>query len=175
MSLNIVDIECTKKVLQPTRTDVLVTALHRRTSTMSGGLQSVSACEEQFSSRLSADDDGKPSKPESMPNYEKQFTHRFTAADHMYQEYLKRESDPPPIVEEWKGRGEGHSRGRDNRYHEYRPYRSRGWSGDQWGSRQRQDRHWAQGYRQYQPQSGYHNSYNQGHNSDNQRAPNNKY
>ncbi|XP_018620629.2 RNA guanine-N7 methyltransferase activating subunit [Scleropages formosus] len=147
---------------------------------MSGGVQSASACEEQFSSRLKAEhDDRKPSFPESVLNYEEQFAHRFTTADDTYQEYLKRESDPPPMVEEWRGRGAGSARGRDNRYHEYRSYRghdrSRGWSGDQWGSRQWHDRHRAQGSGQYQSQSRYQNSYNQGHSSYSQRKPNSQY
>lgn len=46
--------------------------------------------------------------PEPVPDYEEQFAHRFTSADQEYQEYVKRPSNPPPIVEEWRGRGGGH-------------------------------------------------------------------
>ncbi|XP_048829113.1 RNA guanine-N7 methyltransferase activating subunit-like [Brienomyrus brachyistius] len=119
-------------------------------------------------SGLGAGDNQTSGSPEPVPDYEEQFAHRFTSADQEYQEYLKRPSNPPPIVEEWRGRGGGHH----NRYHEQRPYRGhdggRGWSGNQWGSQQWQDRRWSHGSGRDNPHSGHHNSYNQ-------RPPNNRY
>ncbi|XP_020794690.1 RNA guanine-N7 methyltransferase-activating subunit-like protein [Boleophthalmus pectinirostris] len=66
---------------------------------------------------------------EDPEDYEKLFAHRFTSEDREYQEYLKRPPDPPPIVENWRGRGGGNHRGRDNRYQDRRAYGGRGWGG----------------------------------------------
>ncbi|XP_030622671.1 RNA guanine-N7 methyltransferase activating subunit-like [Chanos chanos] len=108
---------------------------------------------------------------ETTHNYEAQFAHRFTAKDKEYQEYLQRTIDPPPLVEDWRGRGGGHQRGWDNRFQDQRPYRGRGrgwgWTGDQRGSHHRHDRPWGHSGGQ---QSSRHNSYGQGHNSYNQRS-----
>lgn len=52
---------------------------------------------------------------ENAQSYEELFAHRFSAEDREYQEYLSRPVDPPPIVEDWRGRGGGNQRGRDNR------------------------------------------------------------
>ncbi|KAG9341349.1 hypothetical protein JZ751_019454 [Albula glossodonta] len=93
--------------------------------------------------------------PEPSNNYEEQFAHRFTAEDKQYQQYLQCSANPPPIVEDWKIRGGGYPRGRDNRFQEYRPYRGRdrgrgwGWSGEQrnrWGSGGGE---YGQGYNSY--------------------------
>ncbi|XP_066557559.1 RNA guanine-N7 methyltransferase-activating subunit-like protein [Amia ocellicauda] len=116
---------------------------------------------------------------ESVPNYEEQFSHRFTEDDKEYQTYLQRDTDPPPIVEEWKERGGGQARGRDNRSHDYRPYRGRdqgrSWSGDNRDNHHWQDRGWGQGRQHYHHQQGQSNSYNQGYNSYNQRPHNQRY
>ncbi|KAF3686622.1 RNMT-activating mini protein [Channa argus] len=42
---------------------------------------------------------------ETPQTYEELFAHRFTSEDREYQEYVKRPADPPPIVEDWRGRG----------------------------------------------------------------------
>ncbi|KAI1904149.1 hypothetical protein AGOR_G00002710 [Albula goreensis] len=102
--------------------------------------------------------------PEPSTNYEEQFAHRFTAEDKQYQQYLQCSANPPPIVEDWRIRGGGYPRGRDNRFQEYRPYRGRdrgrgwGWSGEQRNSSHWQDRRWGSGGGEYG--QGY-NSYNQ--------------
>ncbi|KAK2920007.1 RNA guanine-N7 methyltransferase-activating subunit-like protein [Channa argus] len=114
---------------------------------------------------------------ETPQTYEELFAHRFTSEDREYQEYVKRPADPPPIVEDWRGRGGGNQRGRDNRYQDRHGHRGhgwggghrwdgeRGWRGDQrgqqrWHDRDRdRDRHWGHG-------SGYqsgHQSYNANH------------
>ncbi|KAK6294090.1 hypothetical protein J4Q44_G00349200 [Coregonus suidteri] len=54
--------------------------------------------------------------PETPPNYEEQFAHRFSLEDPEYQQYVNRPANPPPLVEDWRGRGGGHNQGRDNRY-----------------------------------------------------------
>lgn len=52
---------------------------------------------------------------ETQQSYEEMFAHRFSSEDQEYQEYLNRPADCPPIVEDWRGRGGGNQRGRDNR------------------------------------------------------------
>uniref|UniRef100_A0A3Q3QMH8 Uncharacterized protein n=1 Tax=Monopterus albus TaxID=43700 RepID=A0A3Q3QMH8_MONAL len=52
---------------------------------------------------------------ENLQKYEELFGHRFSSEDHEYQEYLNRPADPPPIVEDFRSRGGGNQRGRDNR------------------------------------------------------------
>lgn len=52
---------------------------------------------------------------ENAQSYEELFSNRFSPEDSEYQQYLKRPADPPPIVEDWWGRGGGNQRGRDNR------------------------------------------------------------
>ncbi|KAG7218285.1 hypothetical protein INR49_010343, partial [Caranx melampygus] len=52
---------------------------------------------------------------ETLQKYEELFAHRFTSEDHEYQQYLNRPADPPPMVEDWRGRAGGNHRGRDNR------------------------------------------------------------
>ncbi|CAG5858550.1 RNA guanine-N7 methyltransferase-activating subunit-like protein [Menidia menidia] len=110
---------------------------------------------------------------ENPQNYEELFGHRFTSEDHEYQQYLNRPADPPPIVENWSGRGGGNQRGRDNRFQDRRGHGDRGWGGGRgwrgdnrgqqhWHDRDRdRDRHWGHG-------SGYQSgrpSSNQGYNS----------
>lgn len=53
---------------------------------------------------------------ETQQNYEEMFAHRFSSEDQEYQEYLSRPADPPPVVEDWRSRGGGNQRGRDNRW-----------------------------------------------------------
>lgn len=50
----------------------------------------------------------------NLQKYEEMFAHRFSSEDPEFQEYLSRPADPPPIVEDWRARGGGHQRGRDN-------------------------------------------------------------
>uniref|UniRef100_A0A3P9LGH4 RNMT-activating mini protein n=1 Tax=Oryzias latipes TaxID=8090 RepID=A0A3P9LGH4_ORYLA len=52
---------------------------------------------------------------ETLKGYEELFVNRFTSEDQEYQEYLNRPADPPPVVEDWRGRAGGNQRGRDNR------------------------------------------------------------
>ncbi|XP_026175413.1 RNA guanine-N7 methyltransferase activating subunit-like [Mastacembelus armatus] len=113
---------------------------------------------------------------DDLRKYEQLFAHRFSAEDHEYQQYLSRPADPPPVVEDWRGRGGGNQRGRDNRYQDRGGHRGRGWGGGgggqgwrrdhhHWRDRDR-DRHWGHG-------SGYHSgppNSNQGYNSYNQRS-----
>ncbi|MBN3272122.1 GLSL Glutaminase, partial [Polyodon spathula] len=93
---------------------------------------------------------------DSSVNYEDKFPHPFSADDKEYEEYLQRPIDPPPIAEEWRGRGGGHQRGRDHRSHAYRPYRGRdsgrNWSNDNRYNQQWQDRGWGHSRQQYQQQ-----------------------
>ncbi|KAG7473940.1 hypothetical protein MATL_G00101140 [Megalops atlanticus] len=117
--------------------------------------------------------------PESSANYEETFAHRFTADDKEYQEYLQRASDPPPIVEDWRVRGGGFSRGRDNRFQDFRgPGRGRdrshgsGWSGEQRNVPHWQDRRWGSGGREYSQHPGQYHSYGQGYNSHSQKPQN---
>uniref|UniRef100_UPI00398F3CB8 RNA guanine-N7 methyltransferase activating subunit-like n=1 Tax=Pristiophorus japonicus TaxID=55135 RepID=UPI00398F3CB8 len=96
---------------------------------------------------------------EIAPNYEEMFAHRFTVADEEYQEIVKCPADPPPIVEDWRGRPGGNRRSQD-----YRPYRgrddNRNWSNNrQWHGRDRgYNRSPAQHHAPYE-------SYNYGSNS----------
>lgn len=53
---------------------------------------------------------------ENLQNYEELFGNRFSSEDHDYQQYVNRPADPPPAVEDWRSRGGGNHRGRDNRY-----------------------------------------------------------
>ncbi|XP_029900077.1 RNA guanine-N7 methyltransferase activating subunit [Myripristis murdjan] len=116
---------------------------------------------------------------ENSNNYEELFAHRFSSEDREYQQYVSRPADPPPVVEDWRGRGGGGARGRDNRYQERRGHRGRGWGRDRsWGGEYREqhyrhdrDRSWGHGSGQ---QSG-HSRYNQGYNSYNQRPHYNRY
>ncbi|XP_042332948.1 RNA guanine-N7 methyltransferase activating subunit [Sceloporus undulatus] len=39
-----------------------------------------------------------------LQSYEEMFSHRYTSEDEEYQKYVKRSSDPPPIVEDWLNR-----------------------------------------------------------------------
>uniref|UniRef100_A0A3P8YVW8 Uncharacterized protein n=1 Tax=Esox lucius TaxID=8010 RepID=A0A3P8YVW8_ESOLU len=39
------------------------------------------------------------------------FAHRFSLQDPEYQQYVSRPANPPPLVEDWRGRGGGHNRG----------------------------------------------------------------
>lgn len=50
-----------------------------------------------------------------VQKYEEMFAHRFTSEDQEFQQYVNRPPDPPPIVEDWRSRGGGNFRGRDNR------------------------------------------------------------
>uniref|UniRef100_A0A8C5HS51 RNMT-activating mini protein n=1 Tax=Gouania willdenowi TaxID=441366 RepID=A0A8C5HS51_GOUWI len=50
---------------------------------------------------------------ENTQSYEEMFAKRFTAEDEEYQKYVNRPTDPPPIVENWRGRGGGNHRGWD--------------------------------------------------------------
>ncbi|XP_058854949.1 RNA guanine-N7 methyltransferase-activating subunit-like protein [Acipenser ruthenus] len=116
---------------------------------------------------------------DSPVNYEDKFPHPFSAEDKEYQEYLQRPTDPPPISEEWRGRGGGHQRGRDHRSHDYRPYRGRdggrNWSNDNRYNQQWQDRGWGHNRQHYQ-QQGQSSSYgHQGYSSYNQRPSSNRY
>lgn len=52
---------------------------------------------------------------ETIQEYEELFAHRYTSEDHEYQQYRSRPADLPPIVEDWRSRGGGNHRGRDNR------------------------------------------------------------
>uniref|UniRef100_A0A3P9Q348 RNMT-activating mini protein n=1 Tax=Poecilia reticulata TaxID=8081 RepID=A0A3P9Q348_POERE len=54
---------------------------------------------------------------ENTQSYEELFSNRFSPEDSEYQEYVKRPADPPPIVDDWRGRGGGNQRDRDNRYY----------------------------------------------------------
>ncbi|XP_041838860.1 RNA guanine-N7 methyltransferase activating subunit-like [Melanotaenia boesemani] len=123
---------------------------------------------------------------ENLQNYEDLFANRFTSEDHEYQQYLNRPADPPPIVEDWRGRGGGNQRGRDNRYQDRRAHGDRGWGGGRdWGG----DRGWRGGHRgqhwhnrdrdRYSGHgSGYQSgppSSNQGYNSYHQRPRHDRY
>uniref|UniRef100_A0A3B4X3N2 RNMT-activating mini protein n=2 Tax=Seriola lalandi dorsalis TaxID=1841481 RepID=A0A3B4X3N2_SERLL len=52
---------------------------------------------------------------ESLQKYEELFAQRFSSEDEEYQQYVSHPADPPPIVEDWRGRAGGNQRGRDNR------------------------------------------------------------
>ncbi|KAM3877406.1 RNA guanine-N7 methyltransferase-activating subunit-like protein [Diretmus argenteus] len=112
---------------------------------------------------------------ETLQNYEEQFAHRYSSEDSEYQQYVSRPADPPPVVENWRGRGGGNTRGRDNRYQDHRGHRGRGWGGggggwggEHRGQQQDRDRRWGQG-------SGHQSGYSQGYNSYNQRSHYDRY
>ncbi|KAG9489275.1 hypothetical protein GDO78_005331 [Eleutherodactylus coqui] len=86
--------------------------------------------------------------------YENMFSHRFTAEDNEYQEYLKRPESQPPIVEDWRG---GNQRNQD-RYRSNR--QQRGWEGRRDSSnsynQQRDSRGWGNNHNQYRQERSYH-------------------
>ncbi|XP_057693125.1 RNA guanine-N7 methyltransferase activating subunit-like isoform X2 [Corythoichthys intestinalis] len=110
---------------------------------------------------------------EKEQSYEEMFAHRFSSEDQEYQEYVKRPADPPPIVEDWRGRGGGNHRGRDRRYQDHQGGRGwgggQGWSGDRgWGGdrsgrgehhRQQQDRDRYQGHDRGSQSNSHQESY----------------
>ncbi|XP_054588328.1 RNA guanine-N7 methyltransferase-activating subunit-like protein [Nothobranchius furzeri] len=107
---------------------------------------------------------------ENVQSYEDMFSQRFSAEDQEYQQYVSRPADPPPIVEDWRRRGGGNQRGRDNRYQDRRGQRDQGWRGNHRGWQDR-DRHWGHG-------SGYQSgppSSNQAYNSYYQRPQYDRY
>ncbi|XP_072236979.1 RNA guanine-N7 methyltransferase-activating subunit-like protein [Leuresthes tenuis] len=118
---------------------------------------------------------------ETPQSYEELFAHRFTSEDSEYQQYLNRPADPPPIVEDWNGRGGGNQRGRDNRYQDRRGHGDRGWGGGRgWRGDRRGHQHWhdrdrdrhgghGSGYQSGRPSS------NQGSNSYHQRPHYDRY
>lgn len=68
-----------------------------------------------FHCRMTETTETTENQQEKQQNYEELFAHRFSSEDHEYQEYVNRPADLPPIVEDWRGRGGGNQRGRDNR------------------------------------------------------------
>ncbi|XP_061608308.1 RNA guanine-N7 methyltransferase activating subunit-like isoform X1 [Phyllopteryx taeniolatus] len=104
---------------------------------------------------------------EKQQSYEEMFAHRYSSEDREYQEYVNRPADPPPIVEDWRGRGGGNHRGRDRRYQDRQGGRGCG-GGQEWGGgrsgrgehhRQQQDRDRYGGHdRGSQPNSYQENS-----------------
>ncbi|KAJ7994581.1 hypothetical protein DPEC_G00250950 [Dallia pectoralis] len=72
--------------------------------------------------------------PETPPNYEVQFAHRFSLQDQEYQQYVSRPANPPPVVDDW--RGGGHNRG--GRFQDRGGPRGRGW-----GEERGRDRRWG--------------------------------
>ncbi|XP_061565633.1 RNA guanine-N7 methyltransferase-activating subunit-like protein [Cololabis saira] len=111
---------------------------------------------------------------ETLQSYEELFAQRFSSEDQEYQQYVKRPTDPPPVVEDWRGRG-GNQRGRDNRYQDRRGPGDRGWGGGRgWGGDRgwRRDHHGHDRDRQWGHGSEYRSgtqSSNQGYNSHHQR------
>ncbi|MEQ2250568.1 hypothetical protein ILYODFUR_002210 [Ilyodon furcidens] len=117
---------------------------------------------------------------ENAQSYEELFAQRFSSEDSEYQQYLNRPADPPPIVEDWRGRGGGNQRGRDNRYQDRRGYRGRGYGEDRgWrGDRRGQQQHWHDRDRSWGHGSGYQSgprSSNQGYNIHHQRPHYDRY
>uniref|UniRef100_A0A8C6UGQ0 RNA guanine-7 methyltransferase activating subunit n=1 Tax=Neogobius melanostomus TaxID=47308 RepID=A0A8C6UGQ0_9GOBI len=108
-------------------------------------------------------------------DYEELFAHRFTSEDHEYQEYLKRPPDPPPIVQNWRGRGGGsHRGGRDNRYRDRDRDRTYGRDRDRDRSPHRdRERSWD-GERDRGYRGGYQRS-SQGYSSQHQRPQYDRY
>ncbi|XP_075711352.1 RNA guanine-N7 methyltransferase activating subunit [Rhinoderma darwinii] len=100
--------------------------------------------------------------------YENLFSHRFTAEDAEYQEYLKMSEDRPPIVEDWRG---GSQRSQDR----YRSNRhQRGWEGrrdrsSNSYSQQQGDRGWGDNHSQYRQERSYHQGGHHNYHSGNQR------
>ncbi|XP_005989680.1 RNA guanine-N7 methyltransferase-activating subunit-like protein [Latimeria chalumnae] len=114
-------------------------------------------------------------------NYEEMFTHRFTADDREYEEYLKCPQNSPPIVEDWRSKSGGNQRNQHNRSQDYRSYRGtnqcRNWTNDNRWNRQQQGRDWSYSYSPYR-QQGHYDSNQQGHqgyNSYNRRPHNDHY
>uniref|UniRef100_A0A8C7XF73 RNA guanine-7 methyltransferase activating subunit n=1 Tax=Oryzias sinensis TaxID=183150 RepID=A0A8C7XF73_9TELE len=109
---------------------------------------------------------------ETLKGYEELFVNRFTSEDQEYQEYLNRPADPPPIVEDWRGRAGGNQRGRDNRYNDRRGHGDRGWRGHQgWHRDNRRQHHWQDRDRGW----GHGSQYNQGSNSYQERQHYDRY
>nr|XP_057945490.1 RNA guanine-N7 methyltransferase-activating subunit-like protein isoform X2 [Doryrhamphus excisus] len=108
---------------------------------------------------------------EKQQSYEEMFANRFTSEDPEYQEYVKRPADPPPIVEDWRGRGGGNHRGRDRRYQD-----RRGWGRDRYGGGgYHRQQHW-QGGDQYESHgSGSQPNYHQENSSRYQRPHYDRY
>ncbi|CAH2274089.1 RNMT-activating mini [Pelobates cultripes] len=78
--------------------------------------------------------------------FEEMFSHRFTADDIEYQEYVKRPQEIPPIVENWKMGNQRHQ----DRYRDNRPRR-------EWEGR----RDWSHNYNQPRGGRGWGNHYNE--------------
>uniref|UniRef100_A0A3B3DEK0 RNA guanine-7 methyltransferase activating subunit n=1 Tax=Oryzias melastigma TaxID=30732 RepID=A0A3B3DEK0_ORYME len=100
---------------------------------------------------------------ETIKSYEELFGNRFTSEDQEYQEYLNRPADPPPIVEDWRGRAGGNQR-------------ERGWRGGHQGWRggdHRRQQHWQD--RDRDRGWGHGSQYNQGYNSYQQRQHYDRY
>ncbi|XP_047436013.1 RNA guanine-N7 methyltransferase activating subunit-like [Mugil cephalus] len=124
---------------------------------------------------------------ETQQSYEELFAYRFTSEDPEYQQYVNRPADPPPVVEDWRGRGGGSHRGRDNRYQDRRGHggrgwgRDRGWRGDHRGQQSWQDRDRDRDRERHGGHgsgSGYQSgppSSNQGYNSYHQRPHHDRY
>nr|XP_020461458.1 RNMT-activating mini protein [Monopterus albus]XP_020461459.1 RNMT-activating mini protein [Monopterus albus] len=109
---------------------------------------------------------------ENLQKYEELFGHRFSSEDHEYQEYLNRPADPPPIVEDFRSRGGGNQRGRDNRYQDRRGHRG-GWGHPGWRGGHHGQKHWRDRDRHWGHGSGYQSgaqSSNQGYNFGHQRS-----
>uniref|UniRef100_A0A087YHC7 RNA guanine-7 methyltransferase activating subunit n=2 Tax=Poecilia TaxID=8080 RepID=A0A087YHC7_POEFO len=107
---------------------------------------------------------------ENTQSYEELFSNRFSLEDSEYQQYVKRPADPPPIVDDWRGRGGGNQRGRDNRYQDRRGYRDRSWGEDRRWRGDRRGQHWHDRDRNWGHGSGYQSGSrgsNQGYNSHN--------
>ncbi|XP_039983040.1 RNA guanine-N7 methyltransferase activating subunit-like [Xiphias gladius] len=105
---------------------------------------------------------------ESRQEYEELFAQRFSSEDREYQQYLNRPADPPPIVEDWRGRAGGSQRGRDNRYQDRHGHRGRGWRGGRgWGG----DRGWRGDYREQQHWHDRDRDRHSGHGSGYQSGP----
>ncbi|KAM4677703.1 RNA guanine-N7 methyltransferase activating subunit [Discoglossus pictus] len=108
--------------------------------------------------------------------YETMFANRFTSEDEEYQEYLKRSTDQPPIVEDWRtNQHRNQDRYRDNRHQRSWEGR-RDWSHSNSYNQPRGGRGWGNSYNQsrqdrshYQPEGRY------GYNPSNQRFHSDRY
>ncbi|XP_077419722.1 RNA guanine-N7 methyltransferase activating subunit-like [Vanacampus margaritifer] len=97
---------------------------------------------------------------EKQQSYEEMFAHRFSSEDKEYQQYVNRPADPPPIVDDWRGRGGGNHRGRDRRYQDRQG--SRGWGeGQGWGG----DHSGREGHHRQQQDQDRYGGYDRGSNS----------
>ncbi|XP_056649482.1 RNA guanine-N7 methyltransferase-activating subunit-like protein [Monodelphis domestica] len=109
---------------------------------------------------------------DAVPNFEEMFANRFTEDDTEYQEYLKRPTDSPPVVEEWNSGSSGNQRNRGNRLQDNRQFRGRdgrrGWPSDN-RSNQWHGRPWGNNYQQHRQEPYYHHQY--GNYGYNQRPP----